>query len=408
MIEVALLFLLFAGIVFLGYILNSMFYRLKISSIMPLLLIGLAIGPILHLVDTSSSSVVAQVSPFVTAIAIAFVLFDVGMNIRLSSLRDILLKASKFTLATSVITGVAVTLILYYLQNWSIVQALMAGFALSGTSSITLPALFKVIKISDGMKTTLAYQSVFNDVFSLVIPLIFFNILATGTYTVNFVAAELFGFIVGSILIGILFAAFWVFVLKKFKKYSSEYSWMLTLTIVLAVYGSAEYLNFNGALATFIFGMLLANLPDMKFLVRSVITPVLQDISHIKVYQKEITFFVSTFFFVYIGMLFNPQGPQGILIALAVGMSIIMLGIRYLTSGILSGIISDKKHKKSDTTVIRFYVAQGLAPAIIATLPATVGIVIPNLIDIVFLVILITNGMLSIGLYRYAKQREKE
>jgi len=408
MIDVSLLFLLFAGIVFLGYILNAMFYRLKISSIMPLLLIGLLIGPILHLVDTSSSSVVAQVSPFVTAIAIAFILFDVGMNIRMSSLKDILLKASKFTLATSVITGAVATIMLYYLQNWSLVAALMAGFALSGTSSITLPALFKVVKISDNMKTTLAYQSVFNDVFSLVIPLIFFNILATGTYTLNFVAAELFGFVVGSILIGILFAAFWVFVLRKFKKYSSEYSWMLTLTIVLAVYGSAEYLNFNGALSTFIFGMLLANLPDMKFLVKSVINPVLEDISHIKVYQKEITFFVSTFFFVYIGMLFNPQGPQEILLALAAGMSVIMLGIRYLTSGMLSGIISDKKHKGSETTVVRFYVAQGLAPAIIATLPATVGIVIPNLIDIVFLVILITNAMLSIGLYRYAKQREKE
>ncbi|MDE2022131.1 MAG: cation:proton antiporter [Patescibacteria group bacterium] len=408
MIDISLLFMLFAGIVFLGYILNALFYRLKISSILPLLLVGLAIGPILHLVDTSPNSVVAQVSPFVTAIAIAFILFDVGMGIRLSSLKDVFLKATKFTAITSIITGTIMFLILFYVERWDIVASLMAGFALSGTSSITLPSLFKVVKLGDGLKTTLAYQSVFNDVFSLVIPLIFFNILVTGTYTAGFIFTELAGFVVGSMLLGMVFAAFWVFVLRRFKKYSSEYSWMLTLTIVLAVYGTSEFLNFNGALSTFIFGILLTNMSDLKFIKKGFMRPVLEDISHIKIYQKEITFFVSTFFFVYIGMLFDAQSVPYYLILLAVIMCLIMLGVRYLTTGILKGIISSGKHAKSDKTIMRYYVAQGLAPAIVATLPATAGIVVPNLIDIVFLVILISNAMLSLGLYRYARQLQRE
>ncbi|HVA83023.1 MAG TPA: cation:proton antiporter [Candidatus Aquilonibacter sp.] len=408
MIDVALLFMLFAGIVFLGYILNALFYRLKISSILPLLLVGLAIGPLLHLVDTSPTSIVAQVSPFVTAIAIAFILFDVGMGIRLSSLKDVFLKATKFTVVTSIITGTIMFLILFYVERWDIMASLMAGFALSGTSSITLPSLFKVVKLGDGLKTTLAYQSVFNDVFSLVLPLIFFNILVTGTYTASFIASELAGFVIGSIILGTIFAAFWVFVLRRFKKYSSEYSWMLTLTIVLAVYGTSEFLNFNGALSTFIFGILLTNMSDMKFLAKGFMRPVLEDISHIKVYQKEITFFVSTFFFVYIGMLFDLQGIPYYLIALTIAMCIIMLIVRYLTTGLLKGILSGGKHAKSDKTIMRYYVAQGLAPAIVATLPATAGIVVPNLVDIVFLVILISNAMLSIGLYRYARQLQKE
>ena len=408
MINVSLLFMLFAGIVFLGYILDAMFYKFKISSIMPLLIIGLLIGPVLHLVDTSQTSVIVQVTPFVTAIAIAVVLFDVGMNIRISSLRSVLMKASLFTILTSVITGSIFTIMLYYSLHWSVLVSLMIGFALSGTSSIMIPRLFRFIKASEDMKTAMAFQCVFNDVFSLVVPLIFFNILETGKYSLYYISGELGSFVIGSLLLGVAFAGFWIFVLRKFKKFSSEYSWMLTLTIVVAIYGVSEYLGFNGALSTFIFGILLANIPDLGLFPKRVFKSVFFDLGHIKTYQKEVTFFVSTFFFVYIGMLFETQGLSYGLVLLAILMAIIMLLVRYLTADLLKGITSRGKHKNSDNTLIRFYVAQGLSPAIVATLPATIGLVVPGLIDVTFLVMLITNIILSIGLYRYARQRAAE
>ncbi|MDE1833483.1 MAG: cation:proton antiporter [Candidatus Micrarchaeota archaeon] len=408
MISISLLFMLFAGIVFLGYVLNALFYKLKVSNIIMLLLIGVAIGPLLHLVNTSPNSTIVQISPLVTAIALAFVLFDVGMNIKISSLASVFKSASAYTLLVSILTGAAATAMLYDFEGWGLLASLMIGFALSGTSSITLPLLFKAIRVSDNLKTTLAFQSVFNDIFSLVLPLIFFNILATGKYSLNFIIGEIGGFTLGSLILGVVFAAFWVFVLREFKQYSSEYSWMLTMTIVLAVYGTSQYLNFNGALSAFIFGILLTNIPDMKFLVKRVFKPVLEDISHIQLYQKEVTFFVSTFFFVYIGMLFTFQGLQYTIIALALGICVIMLLVRYVASGTLKGIISRDRHKGSDTLITRFYIAQGLAPAIVATLPATIGLSLPGMVNIVFMVLLISNAVLSIGLYLYANQRERE
>lgn len=415
MIDVSLLFILLAGIVFLGYILNAMFYRLKISNIMPLLLIGLALGPIFHFVDTSQTSIIVQISPIVTAVAIAFVLFDVGMNIRISSLRNVLLKATQFTMLTSVVVGLLLSTVLYYAEGWSVIISLIVGFALSGTSSIIIPSLFKVIKVGDDMRTTLAYQSVFSDVFSLVIPLILFNILISGSYNLAFIVGELAGFVVGSIILGIIMALLWLFVLRRFKKYSSEYSWMLTLTVVLGVYGIAQYMNFNGALSAFIFGILLTNIPDIlgsisaiKKQAKSFTRPILDDLAHIKTYQKEITFFVSTFFFVYIGMLVNISGVQYIPVLLAVLMCAIMLFVRFLTSATLRGIISVQKHKRSETTINVFYIAQGLAPAIVITLLASAGMNAPGLVDVVFLVILISNAVLSTGLYLYAKDRSLE
>lgn len=415
MIDISLLFMLLAGIVFLGYILNAVFYKLKISNIMPLLIIGLLLGPVLNLVNTSQTSIIVQISPLVTAVAIAFILFDVGMNIRVSSLRNVLLKSTKFTIVTSMTTGLLLSALLYYAEGWSVIISLMVGFALSGTSSIILPSLFRVIKVGADLRAALAYQSVFNDVFSLVIPLIFFNMLVTGAYSLNVVLVELGGFIIGSIILGIIMAIFWIFVLSKFKKYSSEYSWMLTLTVVLAVYGIAQYLNFNGALSAFIFGILLTNIPDMlagisetRAIGRRFIKPILSDLSHIKMYQKEITFFVSTFFFVYVGMLVEISGLQYGLVLLAVLACAIMLFVRFLTSGILNGIISSGKHRKSETTMMRMYIAQGLAPAIVISLLASVGLAAPSLVNIMFLVILLSNAVLSIGLYTYARRRDAE
>ncbi len=415
MIDISLLFILLAGIVFLGYILNAMFYRLKISNIMPLLLIGLALGPIFHLVDTSQTSIIVQISPLVTAVAIAFVLFDVGMNIRISSLRNVLLKATKFAIMTSLVTGLILSTVLYYAEGWSLIVALMVGFALSGTSSIILPSLFKVIKVNEDMRTVIAYQSVFSDIFSLVIPLIFFGMLISGTYSWSIVSSELVGFVIGSIILGIMMALLWIFVLSRFKKYSSEYSWMLTLTVVLAVYGIAQQMGFNGALSSFIFGILLINIPDMlgsipeiRKVARKFTRPILNDLSHIKTYQKEITFFVSTFFFVYIGMLVDIRGMQYVPVMLAVLMCVIMLVVRTFTSRTLDGIISRDKHRKSETTINVFYIAQGLAPAIVISLLASVGMVVPNLVDIMFLVILFSNAVLSIGLYFYANDRSAE
>ncbi|MDE1804246.1 MAG: cation:proton antiporter [Candidatus Micrarchaeota archaeon] len=408
MTEVPTFFMLLAGVVFLGYMLNALFYKLKISSVLPLLIIGVLIGPVFHIVDTSPTSVIVQISPFVTAVAIAFVLFDVGMGIRLASLKSILLKSSKFTIVVSLLTGAIMSAILYYTQNWGVLVSLMGGFAVSGTSSIILPSLLRVIKVSGNLKTSFAYQSVFNDVFSFVVPLIFFNILATGAYSTSFVASELVRFLVGSIILGLFFASFWIFILKTFKKYSSEYSWMLTLTMVLAVYGVSELANFNGALSAFIFGILLTNIPDMKFVVKSYVRPVINDIAHIKFYQKEITFFVSTFFFVYIGMLFDTQGVQYLLVGIVILMAAIMLAVRRFASGILKGIISSGRHEKSERVINVFYIAQGLPPAIIATLPSTIGLTIPNFVNIMFLVILVTNAVLSIGLYKYAEAFAKE
>ena len=46
-ISVNFLFLFIAGICFLGFIVNALFDKLRITNILPLMIIGLIVGPIL-------------------------------------------------------------------------------------------------------------------------------------------------------------------------------------------------------------------------------------------------------------------------------------------------------------------------------------------------------------------------
>ncbi len=81
MLSVNILFVFLASLVFLGFILNSLFSKIKIASIVPLMLIGLLIGPVFKFVQTTPNSIIIQLSPFITAVAVSFILFDVGLNI---------------------------------------------------------------------------------------------------------------------------------------------------------------------------------------------------------------------------------------------------------------------------------------------------------------------------------------
>ncbi|MDE1857083.1 MAG: cation:proton antiporter [Candidatus Micrarchaeota archaeon] len=407
MITVTLLFIIFSSIAFIGFLLNSLFYKIKISAVLPLMLLGLLIGPVFGIIGNGGSSLISELSPYISAFAIAFVLFDVGMNIKASKLKDIILRTTLFTFAFSLVAGFIASGVFYLVFGWGLIISLMAGFALSGTSSIIVPSVIRVAKLSDTLATSLTFEGVLTDIFSLIVPLALFVVLTTGV-SPSGIANMFSSFIIGSLSFGVLSAFFWLVILKRFREYSKGYSWMLTLTMVIATYGFAEYVGFNGALSTFIFGIALVNIPDMSPMLRSYTAPIAQEIRHVRSYQREITFFVSTFFFVYLGLLFDIGQITLIAGAIAVALSIFYLLLRYAFTPIRAQTITTGVHSKSETTIAKFFVAKGLSPAIVATLPATVGIAVPNLVNIVFIVIFCTNAMISIGMFLYAMQYVRE
>jgi len=402
------LFLVISGVVFLGFVLNSLFYKIKISSILPLLIIGLVIGPVLGVINTAPGSTIAQLSPYVSAIALAFILFDVGLSINSSSIGEAATKAAKFTTVLSSITGLVLSGVVYILDGHNAIFALICGFALSGPSSIVISSITKFSKLNDKLTAVLVFESVMSDIFSLVIPILLLSVVVQASLSYGNMASVIIKTVIGAIGIGISSAFFWIFILKNFKTYSRDYSWMLTLTTVIATYGIAQYMNTNGAIAVFVFGIFLINIPDFSPIMKEYTLPIKEDLLHIRSYQKEITFFISTFFFVYIGLLFNIGQVSITLAAEAMGLSIIIFVLRVLAMPMLNTVFLSKDKGSSEHIFAYFDVARGLSPAIIAAMPMVLGINIPWLLDVVFLVIFFTNVLTTLGMYLYAGKYEAE
>ncbi len=71
MISANIIFIFIALIAYIGFIFSAMFSKLRITRVLPLMLVGLVVGPILGLIQSGPGSTVAALSQYKSAIAIA-------------------------------------------------------------------------------------------------------------------------------------------------------------------------------------------------------------------------------------------------------------------------------------------------------------------------------------------------
>lgn len=408
MINGNLAFLFFASIVFIGFILNALFSKLKIANIMPLMLIGVLIGPLLHIIGTGSGSLVSSLSSLITGVAVSFILFDVGLNMNYAELRKVLKNASKYTFGLTFAVGIISSLIGFFVLHFQLLIAFIFGFAIAGPSTVIVPMLTSLVGISEELKTTLRFEAIASDILTLLVPLVLLQIVVSGNVTFGGIASIVVSNLFGSAILAVIFALFWLYILNRFEEQSRSYTWMLTIAMVLATYGGSQQIGFNGAITVFIFGLLISNLGARSKKPLSVHTPTFlqrhfalgDEAEHIKSYQKEIVFFVSTFFFVYLGLLFSVSQVTPVMLVISFGFVAIFALARVAFMPILSDYISkDGKLARREKSFISFNISRGLAPTVIAAVPLTLGIAIPGFVDTIFLVVLFSNLANTIGIF---------
>jgi Na+:H+ antiporter len=411
-------FLLLAGIAFLGFILDALFDRLRITSVLPLMLVGVVLLAT-HAIPTSTVTALTGFIPYVSAIAVAFILFAVGLEVRVSELSRVFGRATLFTLAVQTSSGIALAFLAYGLVHWSLYISFVFGFGLSGPSSIAVPVLVRVARMPEGLRTTLLYESVMSDVLQLLVPLVMLGLLVSGSFSTAQVTETLLWTVLGSAAGGIVAGVAWLWLLDRLRDFAKGYTWTLTITMVLATYGISERIGLSPAISIFVFGLILGNaaLLDSRAAPRTSSINWLRerlhglreslglstgglDIQHILQVQKEVSFFASAFFFVYIGLLFDTGGLTPVLIGLALFGSIVMLVLRWAFTPLLHPYMDDDPTaRRSQRGIVSFNISRGLAAAVIATIPLGLGLVIPGFLDAMFLGILLSTIVSTIGIF---------
>jgi cell volume regulation protein A len=364
-----------------------------------LILLGIVVGPVLGIFNSDQ---ISSLAPYISALALSFILMDGGisMNIRQAistGPRAILLAILGFTLSTLVVAGF---MIAFY--QVSILYGLLFGSIFGGSSSIVVISLAQKIKITEKCSLTLILESAVTDILCIVISLAFISALVTGQADVGVVAGGIaLKFLIGA-GIGLVAGVIWLFVLRGIR--SLSFSYMLTLAIVLLAYASSESLGGSGALSALLFGLILGNETDIFRLFRQKIYLSASKYvdQGLKRFESEIAFFIRTFFFVFLGLIFTVKDVS--LVFLGVIFSLILLLVRF-GAVYVATFRCDLEKERSIMSVI---LTRGLAAAVLATLPAQYGLqYAPVFVNLAVVIIISTAIIATVGAILLSRQAQK-
>jgi cell volume regulation protein A len=175
---------------------------------------------------------------------------------------------------------------------------------------------------------------------------------------------------------------------------NAQHAYMLTLGILFVLFFLANSFGESGALTALVFGLMLGNKRHLSRVLKFKLPKIeMDDPTH-----NQLTFLVRSFFFVFVGLMASFGQVEyvvfGILITIAVFGGRIFVGKITLT----------KRFSKLDRAVTNSMIPRGLAAAVLATYPITMGL--PNAEaypQIIFFIILSSVIITTIGLGKSKK-----
>ena len=380
--------LLAAGVtIFLGVAGESFFKRTGIPDIAFLMVLGVIIGPVLGIIQ---ADVVLEIVPYFAALALIIIMFDGGLNLDIKHM----IKTAHFALVLAILgfilSMVIVTLLAHYGLGWDWLDSILLSSIVGGSSSIIVFGLVRQIHVSEETKSMLSFESALTDILSTIVAFIMFDAILSGYFDINLLGVT-FGKAVG-LLLGLGVGIPWMYVTTKLS--NAQHSYMLTLGILFVLFFLARSFGESGALTALVFGLMLGN----RYRLSRYLKFKLPDISHDDTMHNQLTFLVRSFFFVFVGLLASFGQIEYIIFG------IIATLVIYYGRTIVTKISLTNKFSQLDRKVTTVMIPRGLAAAVLATFPLTLGL--PNgeaYPQIVFFIIMASVLITTIGLGRAKK-----
>jgi len=382
--------LLAAGVViFLGVAGEAFFKKTGIPDVAFLMILGVIIGPILGIIQPEA---VIQIVPYFAALALIIIMFDGGLNLDLKHM----VRTAHFAFALAIlgfILSVAiVTIAVHFVLDWSWLESILLGSIVGGSSSAIVFGLVRNIRISDETKNMLSFESALTDILATIIAFILFGAILAGQFDLQVLEETLGRAIVVGLVLGFGVGIPWMYVSTKLA--NVQHAYMLTLGILFVLFFLANSFGESGALTALVFGLMLGNKHHFAKILRFKLPRIdVDDPTH-----NQLTFLVRVFFFVFVGLMATIGEYSYVVIGIAITIVI------YIGRMIVGKITLTKRFSKLDKQVTYSMIPRGLAAAVLATFPLTLGL--PNAEvypQMVFFIILTSVIITTIGLGRSKK-----
>lgn len=372
---------------FLAHGATALFAKTRVPDVLMLIILGVVLGPVLHVLRPEDFG---KVGPVMTTLALLVILFDSGTALRVNDLRASARDTAVLSVATFLVTaalGAGIALGLGWLEP---MPALMLGTAIGGSSSAVVIPVVRQLKLGEHTTTTLITESALTDVLTIVGLFALIQAWQSGVMSVGPIIGGVVSTLVLAIIVGVAGAVVWLAFLTQIRRYPNTLT--TTLAFALILYGVAEMLGYSGAIAVLAFGIALANQEELMLTKLRIVTRQATSLTEAeREFHGELVFIFKIFFFVYLGlsMSFVPeQATLALLVTLAAYLG--RLGITRAVFG--RGV------PWSEAAVVSYMVPKGLAAAVIAAIPLSVGVPGGEVIrDTVYQVVLLSI-VLTVGL----------
>jgi cell volume regulation protein A len=394
----AIVFIVLIGItLLLGYIGNHIFSKTMVPDVVWLFLFGLLIT---HFGLVPRDPFIA-ISNLLASIALFIILFDAGLNMNIQKFlsgfsRSFLLAVLGFTLSTLAVAGLA-----FFVLRMDLLQGLLLGSILGGTSSALVISMVSKLRMRENAKTTLSLESVLTDPIVIVVSMALMALIVPGAFTAVYspVHGIVSAFSIG-IAVGLIAGIIWLFVLDRIR--GKNFDYMLTLGLLFLLYAGVEYSGGSGAIAALFFGIVLGNGKMFSEMFKLNKKYVISEYWYLRRLQNEITFFIRSFFFVFLGLV------------VTINQSYILYGALFAAAVILVRLAAVQisaiglKMTPYEKNILRIMAPRGLAAAILAQLAIIYGVPGADaLTSIIFVVILATAIYSSIFVAALSRREEK-
>ncbi len=375
------------AIIVIGFVASLIFERTRIPDLLILIFLGVLLGPvsIAYLgISFLPAGVLEITTPYFTAVALMVILFDGGLNLRLGQVVKKLGIVGVHTGISFLLTFVAIALVARLVLGYDWIVGLLLAAILNGTSGAVVIGIVRVLRVSEETKIILTLESVLTDVLSVVTAIALIELLRGGPgASITIVFTELGRAFLISVLLALAIGVGWIVLLRRIER--QPFSYMLTIAVLFVLYALAEFLRGSGAMAAFVFGLVLGNHETFEKYLRIRVRFVIDD--RIKQFHSELSFVIRTFFFVFLGVVFTLQvsgtwrvaSELPILSILNGTFGLFLIGIGLIFAGIvivrlLAARITVAFSPKpaGERRVLWSLMGRGLTAAVLASLPFTI------------------------------------
>ena len=382
--------LLAAGVViFLGVAGEAFFKKTGIPDVAFLMILGVIIGPVLGIIQAEA---VIQVVPYFAALALIIIMFDGGLNL---DIKHIVKTAHySFTLAIIgfILSVIIISLATHYVLEWTWLESILLASIVGGSSSAIVFGLVRNIRISEETKSILSFESAVTDILATIIAFILFEAVLAGHFDLQTLQETIGKAVVVGLVLGFGVGIPWMYISTKFG--NAQHAYMLTLAILFVLFFLANSFGESGALTALVFGLMIGNKKHLSKILRFKVPKIERDDPT----HNQLTFLVRSFFFVFVGLMATFGQIEYVIFGVVVTIAV-YVGRMSLVKAVLR-----KGFSKLDKSVTKSMIPRGLAAAVLATYPITMGLPNAELYpQMIFFIILSSVIITTIGLGKSKK-----